>query len=154
MFCCTGSDTPCKLGSEGDLRLVSGSNRAEGRLNVCHAEEWGSVCYEDTERGQHAFSNISADVGCFQLGFAGALTWFPHNRFGSGNLSTWLKRVNCTGSETKLFQCGSWCKNADPCQYCDKHRYDVGISCKGEYNMYMHKLCDSQHFYSIKILRK
>ena len=126
-----GSDIPCEV--EEHLQLVNGSNRSEGRLNICHEEEWGSVCYVDTETGQLTFSNISADVACFQLGFAGALTWFKHGRFGPGNLNTWMKRVMCTGSETNITQCGTWCTTMHPCQYCDIHHFDVGISCIGEY---------------------
>lgn len=31
---------------EGEIRLVNGSNMAEGRLEICLNDEWGSVCNE------------------------------------------------------------------------------------------------------------
>ena len=130
--CCAGSDTQC--GSLGDLRLVNGANRTEGRLDICRNDIWGGVCYEDTDAGKHFFSLASASVACFQLGFAGAVAWYTKGRFGRGTEDAWLKQVNCSGEETKLDQCGVWCTNEVSCGYCDHYDYNVGISCTGDYN--------------------
>lgn len=129
---CAGKDLSC--GSVGDLRLVSGSNRTEGRLNICRNDIWGDVCYQNTDESRHYFSTTSASVACFQLGFAGAKAWYTNARFGPGTEDAWMKRVNCTGSETKLDQCGVWCTNEQSCHYCDQYDYNVGISCTGEFN--------------------
>ena len=129
---CAG-DVHCEL---GDLRLVNGSNRTEGRLDIYRNDRWGSVCYQDTDKSQPCFSSISACVACYQLGFAGAQEPFLNNHFGVGpkEQHTWLKLVDCRGNEAKLWQCGVWCTNTISCHYCNKDHYDVGIRCEGEYD--------------------
>ena len=48
---------------EGDIRLVGGANHAEGRVEICLRNEWGTVCDQMWD---------SADTGivCRQLGLA------------------------------------------------------------------------------------
>ena len=118
---------------DGELRLVNGSNLTEGRLNIYRNEEWGPVCYQDTGESKPDFTNISASVACFQLGFAGAQRWYQRNRFGMETQPVWMKKVNCTGDKTRLEQCNHvWCKTDDLCKYCDDLHLDVGISCTGD----------------------
>ena len=50
------------------LRLVDGPNDGEGRLEVSHNLEWGTVCDDE-------FENISAGVACRSLGL-GLVQWF------------------------------------------------------------------------------
>lgn len=51
--------------AQGDLRLVGGANNMTGRLEVCNANEWGTVCDDN-------FFLIDARVACRQLGFSDA----------------------------------------------------------------------------------
>ncbi len=51
--------------SQGDIRLRGGANNRTGRLEVCNANEWGTVC--DT-----FFDSADAQVACKQLGFSDA----------------------------------------------------------------------------------
>ncbi len=47
---------------EGDIRLRNGANDFEGRVEICHNNEWGSVC-------DHGWEKADAVVVCRQLGY-------------------------------------------------------------------------------------
>ncbi len=47
----------------GDVRLVDGSIEMEGRVEVCYAEEYGTVC-------GNGFNIRAASVVCRQLGYS------------------------------------------------------------------------------------
>lgn len=69
--------------TEGNIRLVSGRNKFEGRVEVCQDGQWRTVC----NRG---WRNREAEVVCRQLRFSGDLDrkfilssyrLFPHKKF-------------------------------------------------------------------------
>ena len=64
--CSTGISTPNGNCSDGELRLVGGSDNEvqgtrEGRVEICINNAWGSIC--DT-----LFGNPDAQVACHELG--------------------------------------------------------------------------------------
>ena len=48
--------------SNGDIRLSSGRNGSEGRVEICSGGTWGTVC-------DNFWDNFDAQVVCNQLGF-------------------------------------------------------------------------------------
>ena len=103
--------------SEGDVRLVGGSTEQEGRVEIYHNSEWGTVCDD-------RFVSDDAKVVCRQLGYTAGEA---HTRaaFGAGTGTIWMDDVQCTGSELRLADCpfGGW--GLHNC----RHSEDVGVSC-------------------------
>ena len=49
-----------------DIRLINGNSEYEGRLEITHDGEWGTVCND-------YFSDRDAHVVCRQLGYGGGV---------------------------------------------------------------------------------
>ena len=91
--CCCFSPT-----TEGDLRLVGGARDNEGRVEVYHRGEWGTVCDD-------SWSITDAHVVCRQLGYSGATSARTQAFYGRGSGPIYYDDVACTGSETRLADC-------------------------------------------------
>ena len=103
--------------TEGDVRLVNGSTEEEGRVEIYHANEWGTVCDD-------RFVDDDAEVVCRQLGLPGGRTRTAA-AFGAGTGRIWMDDVRCEGHESRLADCPfrGWGRNN-----C-RHSEDVGVSC-------------------------
>ncbi|XP_067353642.1 neurotrypsin isoform X3 [Channa argus] len=100
------------------IRLVGGRSRSEGRVEVFHAGQWGSICDDQ-------WDDSDAEVVCRQLGLSGAAMARGQAHFGKGSGRVWLDEVRCTGNELTLEQCS---KSAWGEQNC-LHSEDAGVSC-------------------------
>ena len=58
---CADASTLASNCTEGTLRLVGGTNLAEGRVEICINNAWGTVC-------DYGFTKEDALVACRQLG--------------------------------------------------------------------------------------
>ena len=130
----------------GDTRLVGGKTEAEGRLELCNNNRWGTVC-GNTWRDNHTA------VVCRYLGFSdviggrcihkwtcimecptkwcfGTITvdssYYTSERFGEGTGPIFIDYINCTGSESRL-----WGKCSHFTHYYGcSHNDDVGVQCQ------------------------
>lgn len=130
----------------GDIRLAGrASSMYEGRVELCHNEEWGTVCDD-------FWGDNDATVVCRQLGFItdGALIFFQlvciysytslslncllHTgaqalslaHFGQGTGPILLDNVECAGSESRLVECTANPIAAHNCI----HLEDAGVRCR------------------------
>ncbi|XP_056011221.1 deleted in malignant brain tumors 1 protein-like [Ostrea edulis] len=101
------------------VRLVGGTTRSEGRLEVYHQGTWGTVCDD-------YFDTVAAQVACKMLG----LPWQgaqPRSKafFGQGTGQILLDNVVCRGNETNIAFCRHRPWGRSNC----RHSEDVGVVC-------------------------
>ena len=87
-------DTP----AAGDVRLIGGTGPHEGRVEILHDGQWGTVCDD-------YWTLSDARVACRQLGYSDASEAARLARFGAGSGPIWMDNVVCSGNETRLADC-------------------------------------------------
>ncbi|MDE0332202.1 MAG: fibronectin type III domain-containing protein, partial [Nitrospinae bacterium] len=110
---------PVHAQSEGDLRLQGGASLShqEGRLEIYHGGEWGTVCDD-------YFTLQEAAVACKQMGFTGAQE-LVRGWWWTSSKPIWLDDVDCDGTETSLSQCSNRGWGVHNCD----HSEDVRMRC-------------------------
>ena len=114
----SATTTPLDGPSETDVRLVDGANAHEGRVEIYHAGEWGTVCDD-------SWTPNDAEVACRQLGYAGTASAHTRATFGEGTGQIWMDDVRCAGDEERLADCEFRGWGSHNC----RHSEDAGASC-------------------------
>lgn len=100
------------------IRLRSGAQISEGRVEVKYRDTWGTICDDH-------WSLREANVVCRSLGYGSAAMATKNSNFGRGVGKTIMDDVYCQGNEKSIMQCRhrGWYKSN-----CD-HYEDVGVKC-------------------------
>ena len=120
IYTCIGTNSSKYAYVEGDVRLVNGTNVAEGRVEVWYSERWNTVCDD-------YWSLNDANLVCQQLGYRSAVKAHREAHFGEGVGDILLDNLQCTGREASLLDCphnGLYVHNCD-------HSGDAGVTCEG-----------------------
>lgn len=111
------------LALEGDVRLVGSPNPLEGRVEIFHNRQWGTICND-------YWGNSDALVVCRMLGFSGVSRTTALGKYGRGSGIIWLDDVECTGSEMSLLQCRKRMWGQHNCDHSD----DAAVICSNGKN--------------------
>lgn len=114
------SQAPLSAGDWPELRLVGGSGRCSGRVEVLHRGAWGTVCDDLWDLNE-------AEVVCRQLGCGRAMSALGKAHFGPGSGDIFLDNLQCAGAERYLGQCAHSGWSEHNCG----HHEDAGVICSG-----------------------
>ena len=132
---------------QAPIRLQSGSNQFEGRVEIYYNGTWGTICDDNWDiidarynclrchtKPLYHFHLIS--VVCRQLGFGDALRAYTGGYFGGVDTSIpiHLDEVQCSASDHYLSECrhNGWGNN--DCS----HTEDAGVACTGSSKLTHH----------------
>ena len=101
------------------VRLVDGPTKYEGRVEVYHNGEWGTICDDRWDLND-------AQVVCHELGYDDAIAARHAAFYGKGlSKKIWLDDLNCVGTEWTIGNCLHVGWNVHDCN----HREDAGVKC-------------------------
>lgn len=100
------------------LRLVNGTDRCSGRVEIFHDGQWGTVCDDDWDIREGEVVCRAMDCGSPQMVTSNAF-------FGQGDGNIWLDDLYCLGNETSLVHCLHPSFGENNCG----HGEDAGVVC-------------------------
>lgn len=106
--------------SNGDLRIVAGSNYKEGRVEIYYNSVWGTVCDDH-------WDSLDAQVVCRQLGLGSSGSALSGSSVADGSGTIWLDDVECKGDEANILSCPRKSLGNHNCG----HSKDAGVRCYG-----------------------
>ncbi|CAI9166178.1 unnamed protein product, partial [Rangifer tarandus platyrhynchus] len=110
-------------GQDLELRLKDGGHRCEGRVEVKHQEDWGTV-------NDYKWGLEEATVVCRQLGCGAAVDAPQGAHFGPALGPIWFSVIYCRGTESAIMECSySTVKDYRPEGL--SHDQDAGAVCSG-----------------------
>ena len=100
------------------VRLANGPTRYEGRVEVYHNGEWGTVCDDGWDLND-------AQVVCNELDLGKAVDARHSAYYGQGSGPIWLDDLHCVGNEQIIGDCthSGWGRH-----YC-YHSEDASVKC-------------------------
>ena len=104
-----------------EVRLIDGTSSAEGRVEVLHEGQWGTICDDEWDIDD-------ATVVCIMLGYQQALDSPRSAHFGPGTGPILLDDVECLGTESNLAQCTYNGHSAVGVHNCG-HNEDASVIC-------------------------
>ncbi|XP_035474116.1 deleted in malignant brain tumors 1 protein [Scophthalmus maximus] len=113
---CDGVSISCK--GNLPLRLVNGTDRCSGRVELLHNGVWGTVCDDQWDISNAQVVCRAMDCGTAQAAKSSAY-------FGQGQGDIWLDDVQCIGNETELTHCKYPSIGENNCG----HGEDAGVVC-------------------------
>ncbi|XP_071845497.1 scavenger receptor cysteine-rich type 1 protein M160-like isoform X2 [Apostichopus japonicus] len=105
-----------------NVRLVGGGGPLEGRVEVFHSDQWGTICDD-------GWDLEDATVFCKMLGLGTATQAMKRGAFGYGDGEIWLDELSCDGTERDWKDCSMEIREigAHDCE----HHEDAGVVCSG-----------------------